>query len=61
MRVKRAFVCRDCDGGQGETSMPTTQDRSVPETLQVLLDALLNSWDRNNTILVNLLRAVAAP
>lgn len=24
----------------------------------LLLDALLNSWDRNNTILVNLLRAV---
>ncbi len=23
-----------------------------------LLEALLNSWDRNNTILVNLLRAV---
>jgi uncharacterized damage-inducible protein DinB len=25
---------------------------------QLLLDALLNSWDRNNTILVNLLRAL---
>jgi len=25
---------------------------------QHLLDALLNSWDRNNTILVNLLRAI---
>src|ERR1700679_3403547 len=31
--------------------MPTTQDES-------LLEALLDSWDRNNTILVNLLRAV---
>ena len=31
--------------------MSTTHDRS-------LLEALLNSWDRNNTILVNLLRAV---
>ena len=31
--------------------MPTTQDQS-------LLEALLDSWDRNNTILVNLLRAV---
>ena len=31
--------------------MPTTDDRS-------LLDALLDSWDRNNTILVNLLRVV---
>ncbi len=31
--------------------MSTTCDES-------LLDALLNSWDRNNTILVNLLRAV---
>jgi hypothetical protein len=30
----------------------------VPETL---LEAVLDSWDRNNTILVNLLRAVAAP
>ena len=27
---------------------------------QSLLDALLDSWDRNNTILVNLLRAVPA-
>jgi uncharacterized damage-inducible protein DinB len=33
------------------TSMPTTQDGP-------LLDALLDSWDRNNTILVNLLRAL---
>lgn len=31
--------------------MPSTQDES-------LLDALLDSWDRNNTILVNLLRAL---
>ena len=31
--------------------MSTTKDPS-------LLEALLNSWDRNNTILVNLLRAV---
>ena len=31
--------------------MPTTQDEK-------LLQALLDSWDRNNTILVNLLRAV---
>ena len=31
--------------------MPTIQDQS-------LLGALLDSWDRNNTILVNLLRAV---
>ena len=31
--------------------MSTTRDES-------LLEALLNSWDRNNTILVNLLRAV---
>jgi uncharacterized damage-inducible protein DinB len=32
-------------------NMPTTQDSP-------LLDALLESWDRNNTILVNLLRAI---
>src|SRR4051794_25336008 len=38
-----------------EALMSTTQDGSVPETL---LEALLDSWDRNNTILVNLLRAV---
>jgi hypothetical protein len=31
--------------------MPTTQDQN-------LLDALLDSWDRNNTILVNLLHAL---
>jgi uncharacterized damage-inducible protein DinB len=31
--------------------MPTTQDGP-------LLDALLDSWDRNNTILINLLRAL---
>src|SRR6201996_4819005 len=37
--------------GQKEASMPTSQD-------QKLLEALLDSWDRNNTILVNLLRAV---
>jgi uncharacterized damage-inducible protein DinB len=35
--------------------MSTTHDRSVPEAL---LEALLDSWDRNNTILVNLLHAV---
>ena len=29
---------------------------NVPD--EPLLDALLNSWDRNNTILLNLLRAV---
>jgi hypothetical protein len=33
------------------TNKPSTQDGA-------LLDALLNSWDRNNTILVNLLRAL---
>jgi uncharacterized damage-inducible protein DinB len=33
--------------------MPTTQN-------QKLLEALLDSWDRNNAILVNLLRAVPA-
>ena len=33
------------------TNMPKTQDGP-------LLDALLDSWDRNNTILVNLLRAL---
>jgi uncharacterized damage-inducible protein DinB len=37
--------------GRREASMPTTQDQN-------LLEALLDSWDRNNTILVNLLRAV---
>jgi uncharacterized damage-inducible protein DinB len=51
MGVEQAFVCRDYDGGQREALMSTTQD-------QGLLEALLNSWDRNNTILVNLLRAV---
>jgi uncharacterized damage-inducible protein DinB len=35
--------------------MPTTQDQSL---LEPLLEALLDSWDRNNIILVNLLRAV---
>src|SRR5579862_6747654 len=35
-----------------ETSMPPTYDQN-------LLDALLDSWDRNNTILLNLLRAVS--
>ena len=30
----------------------------MSENNQPLLDALLDSWDRNNTILVNLLRAV---
>ena len=30
---------------------------SLPHN-QSVLDALLDSWDRNNTILVNLLRAV---
>src|SRR5215470_18258073 len=34
-----------------EVVMPGTDDRSV-------LEALLDSWDRNNTILVNLLRAL---
>ena len=29
-------------------------------TEQPLLDALLDSWDRNNTILVNLLRVLPA-
>lgn len=33
------------------TDMPNMQDQS-------LLDALLDSWDRNNTILINLLRAL---
>ena len=33
------------------TNVPNTQDGP-------LLDALLDSWDRNNTILVNLLRAL---
>jgi uncharacterized damage-inducible protein DinB len=59
MGVERALVCRGYDGGQTEASMPTTLDESVPETrLEALLEALLDSWDRNNTILVNLLRAV---
>ena len=31
---------------------------SNPSDQQSLLDALLDSWDRNNTILVNLLRAI---
>ena len=35
--------------------MPTTEDHRL---LEALLEALLDSWDRNNTILVNLLRAV---
>jgi uncharacterized damage-inducible protein DinB len=35
--------------------MSTTHDQSL---LTALLEALLDSWDRNNTILVNLLRAV---
>jgi hypothetical protein len=35
--------------------MATTHDQSVSGTL---LEALLDSWDRNNTILVNLLGAV---
>ena len=33
----------------------STHDQKLPETL---LAAVLDSWDRNNTILVNLLRAV---
>jgi uncharacterized damage-inducible protein DinB len=37
--------------GRREASMAITQD-------QKLLEALLDSWDRNNNILVNLLRAV---
>ncbi len=32
--------------------------RVEERVLEPLLDALLDSWDRNNTILVNLLRAV---
>src|SRR5258708_18370481 len=55
MGVERALVCRDYDGGQTEASMSTTQDENL---LEALLEALLDSWDRNNTILVNLLRAV---
>jgi len=35
--------------------MSTTHDQIL---LAALLEALLDSWDRNNTILVNLLRAV---
>lgn len=36
-----------------------TEDIDMSDALeQPLLDALLNSWERNNTILVNLLRAV---
>ena len=35
--------------------MPTTHDHRLPEAL---LEALLDSWNRNNSILVNLLRAV---
>lgn len=35
--------------------MPITPDRRLPDTL---LAALLDSWRRNNTILVNLLRAL---
>lgn len=30
----------------------------MPLTVETLLDALLDSWDRSNTILVNLLRAL---
>jgi uncharacterized damage-inducible protein DinB len=37
--------------GQREGNLPTSPD-------QQLLDALLDSWDRNNTILVNLLQIV---
>jgi uncharacterized damage-inducible protein DinB len=35
--------------------MPTTHDQRL---LEALLEALLDSWDRNNSILVNLLRAL---
>ena len=35
--------------------MSTTEDQ---KRLEALLEALLDSWDRNNTVLVNLLRAV---
>jgi uncharacterized damage-inducible protein DinB len=35
--------------------MPSVPNKRPPEAL---LDALLDSWDRNNTILVNLLRAL---
>jgi uncharacterized damage-inducible protein DinB len=53
--VGTRFVCRSYDGGQTEASMATTEDHRL---LEALLEALLDSWDRNNTILVNLLRAV---
>jgi len=33
-------------------------DAARPRLLDALLDALLDSWERNNTILVNLLRAL---
>jgi hypothetical protein len=36
--------------------MNPTPDMRVPD--QRLLEALLNSWDRNNTILLNVLRAL---
>ena len=39
------------DAGRKDSMMSSTDDRS-------LLDALLDSWDRNNTILINLLRAL---
>ena len=39
------------DGNERSLGMPRTHDQS-------LLEALLDSWDRNNTILVNLLRAL---
>src|ERR1700675_2646217 len=35
--------------------MLRTHDQSLPEAL---LEAVLDSWDRNNTILLNLLRAL---
>jgi hypothetical protein len=44
--VEQAFACRVYDGGQGEASMPTTHDQKLFEPL---LEALLDSWDRNNT------------
>jgi uncharacterized damage-inducible protein DinB len=39
--------------------MPTREDLTLSDAPERrLLDALLDSWDRNNTILVNLLRAL---
>src|SRR5690606_33570034 len=52
------------DGGAGRNQHPgadrgTTMSAKVSEgPAGHLLEALLDSWDRNNTILVNLLRAI---